>query len=45
MIHDFEKGLDHTLKAMERELSERNIDLSRMLFVIHLKLFFRKDEN
>ncbi len=27
LIHDFEKGLDHTLKAMERELSERNIDL------------------
>jgi hypothetical protein len=27
LIHDFEKGLDHTLKAIERELSERNIDL------------------
>ncbi len=27
VIHDFEKGLDHTLKAIEKELSERNIEL------------------
>jgi len=25
LIHDFEKGLDHTLKAIERELSARKI--------------------
>ncbi len=27
LIHDFEKGLDHTLKAIKRELSVKNIDL------------------
>jgi len=27
VIHDFEKGLDHTLKAIEKELSVKNFDL------------------
>jgi len=29
IIHDFDKGLDHTLKAIDRDLSEKIQNLSK----------------
>ena len=27
LVHDFNKGLNHTIRAIERELSERNVEI------------------
>jgi hypothetical protein len=31
VVHDFDAGLDHTLKAIENELSARNVELIKLV--------------